>query len=268
MPKVCLNDVELYYEVHGPDASQSRLPLMLVAGLASDSQSWLTVLAALAEHRSVVLLDNRGCGRTAPQHCPNSIDAMADDCIALADHLGIDRFDLLGHSMGGFVALDCALRYQERIGHLVLANAAAASSARNDALFDDWCGSWESGIDRALWFRNFFYWVFTPAFFEPASTVEDLLRLNLDYPFPQSIEGFAGQVAAIRGFDHWTALTKVGADTLVLCSERDLVFPPGADAAGLASIPGARVVVIPDQAHALHVEAPNLFLGPVLDFLR
>jgi pimeloyl-ACP methyl ester carboxylesterase len=63
---------------------------------------------------------------------------MAENCVALADHLGIARFDLLGHSMGGLIAIDCASNHPRRIGRLVLANSAAANISRNVSLFDDW----------------------------------------------------------------------------------------------------------------------------------
>jgi pimeloyl-ACP methyl ester carboxylesterase len=268
MPSLHLGDIDLYYETHGLAAApDGPTPLVLVAGLASDSQSWLTVLPALAERRPVVVFDNRGCGRTTPQGGANGIDRMAADCIALADHLRLGRFDLIGHSMGGYVALDCALAQPERVRRLVLANTAATSPARNDSLFADWAAGLTEGTDAARWFRTFFYWIFTPGFFQDPKAVADLLRLALDYPYPQSAAGFAGQTRALRGFDRRAALAGLRTETLVLASGSDLIFPPGDDAAGLAAIPGARVVVVPELAHALHVEAPGRFLDPVEAFL-
>ena len=95
MPILHNKDVDLYYEIHGEGA-----PLMLVAGLASDSQSWLPVVDALTSQYQLILLDNRGVGRTEPKDIEISIGAMADDCIALARHLNVSSFSLLGHSMG------------------------------------------------------------------------------------------------------------------------------------------------------------------------
>lgn len=268
MPSLHLDDIDLYYEQHGPAAApDGPTPLVLVAGLASDSQSWLPVLAALAERRPVVIFDNRGCGRTTPQDCAGGIERMAADCIALADHLGLGRFDLIGHSMGGYIALACALAHPGRLRRLVLANTAATSPARNDSLFADWAANLADGTDAGRWFRTFFYWIFTPRFFEDPKAVADLLRLALDYPYPQSAAGFEGQIKAMRGFDRLGALAGLRTETLVLASGSDLIFPPGDDAAGLAAIPGADVAVVPGLAHALHVEAPGRFLDPVQAFL-
>jgi pimeloyl-ACP methyl ester carboxylesterase len=268
MPLTPINGIDLYYELHGSAADAGGTPpLVAVAGLASDSQSWMPVVGPLAEHRRLVLFDNRGCGRSQPQDAASGIDAMAADCIALADHLGLERFDLLGHSMGGFVALTCALRHPERVHRLILANTAASSGARNDSLFADWAATLAGGMDPAVWFRNFFYWIFTPGFFARPDVVGEALRLALDYPHPQSPAGFSAQAAAMCGFDCRGRLAELRAPALALCAERDLIFPPDEALADLHAIPGAEVVVVPGQAHALHVEAPAQFLAPVLDFL-
>ena len=100
MPMAKVNDLEIYYEIHGEGP-----PLLLVAGLASDSQSWQPVLDSLAADYQVIVFDNRGVGRTTPQEAGNSISRMADDCVGFARQLGIGKFHLLGHSMGGFIAL-------------------------------------------------------------------------------------------------------------------------------------------------------------------
>lgn len=270
MPHAHLNDIDLYYEVHGPAVPHTGLPpLVMLAGLATDSQSWLPVLPDLAARRAVVILDNRGCGRTTPQDAPNSLARMAADCLALADRLGLPRFDLLGHSMGGCIALECALARPERINRLVLANSAATNSARNDLLFADWAAELEAlaarGADLTRWFRTFFYWIFTPALFADPAMLADWLRLSVTYPWPQSAAGFRGQVAAMRGFDRRADLPRIDRRTLILAGGADLLFPP--DGAGLTALPQARQQIIPDQAHGLYIQAPAAFVGAVGAFL-
>jgi pimeloyl-ACP methyl ester carboxylesterase len=97
MARFSRGDVDVYYEIHGEGA-----PLMMIAGLASDSQSWQPIIADLASHYRLITVDNRGAGRTTPQDAPVSIRAMADDCVALLDFLGLPSVHVLGHSMGGF----------------------------------------------------------------------------------------------------------------------------------------------------------------------
>ena len=271
MPKLSLDDIQLYYEVHGPDIADTGQPaLLLVPDLAADSRDWGSVLGALAERRTVICLDHRGAGRTRPADAPNSIGHMAEDCLALAAHLGLQRFDLLGHGLGGFVALECALRRPKRIARLILANSAARLNARNARLFSDWSSALigAGGVAGQHWWGNLLYWSFTPSWFEDSAAVDRRLYQVVTDEYPLTPAGFRGQVAAMHGFDRRAALGRIRASTLVLGGELDMLFPPGDNGAGLARITRARVVLIPGQGHAIHVEAPELFLEPVLDYLR
>ncbi|MCK5684085.1 alpha/beta hydrolase, partial [bacterium] len=77
MPQIKTNNVDLYYEIHGKGT-----PLLLIAGMASDSQSWQPVVKELSQHYRIIILDNRGTGRTTPQDINTGIQSIADDCIA------------------------------------------------------------------------------------------------------------------------------------------------------------------------------------------
>ena len=119
MPTLARADVELHYEIRG-----SGRPLLLIAGLAADSAFWLAAIDALAASRQVILVDNRGSGRTTPLDAPTGIGVMADDCAALLRHLGLRGVDMAGHSMGGMIAQECAIRYPELVDRVVLASTA------------------------------------------------------------------------------------------------------------------------------------------------
>ena len=149
MPMFSREDVDLYYECHGSGA-----PLFLIAGLASDSQSWQPIIGDLAAHFRVIALDNRGVGRTIPQDAPTSIRAMADDCVALIDHLRLPSVHVLGHSMGGFIAQELAIRRADKVNALILAATASASCRRNNELFRGWANALANGANRSAWFRN------------------------------------------------------------------------------------------------------------------
>jgi pimeloyl-ACP methyl ester carboxylesterase len=262
MPTLAVNGVDLYYETHGEGA-----PLLLVAGMASDSQSWQPVLDRLASRFLVITPDNRGVGRTSPPGCITSISAMADDCVALVRHLGLASVNLLGHSMGGFVAQDLAIRYPECVERLVLAGTSSANSRRNNILFADWASSLDQGLDPEPWFRNIFFWIFSSRFFEDERTVAAALQFAVEYPYPQSPAAFRNQVTAIAGFNATGALPLIVARTLVLAGEEDLLFPPRACAALAKQLPRAAFVRIDNAGHALHMENPQAFTEAVLNFL-
>jgi pimeloyl-ACP methyl ester carboxylesterase len=262
MPNKVFNGIDLYYEIHG-----KGLPLMLVAGLASDSQSWQPIIKDLSRHYLVITPDNRGVGRTKPQDIEISIHQIADDCIALIRYLGLSSVNILGHSMGGFVAMDIAIRYPQFVNKLILAGTSASNSRRNNSLLSDWSSCLESRMDAGLWFRNIFYWIFSARFFENEAAVSDAVRFAIEYPYPQSIIAFKNQVKAIASYDCTEDLYRITSKTLVISGKEDLLFPTEVGAGLAQAIPGAVFSVIDNAAHSIHMEQPQAFTDYVLDFL-
>ncbi len=262
MPYVLINDVELYYEVHGEGE-----PLLLVAGLASDSQSWQPIVDDLSQNYYVITFDNRGAGRTKPQDIEMSISDIADDCIALIKHLGLSSVNLLGHSMGGFVALDCAIRYPEYISKLILAATSAANSERNNTLFLDWISYLENGVSTELWFRNIFYWIFSKRFFEDKEVMNNAIQFAIEYPYPQTAPAFKNQVLAINEYNSIDDLPSITSKTMIICGKEDLLFTPEESIAMLQTIPGALFAIIEHAAHSIHMEKPAEFINIVREFI-
>lgn len=262
MPFLHLNQTRLYFEQLG-----SGPPLLLIAGLASDSQSWLAVLPALAERFTLILPDNRGVGRST-QNCEISISQMADDCAALIHHLGLTQVSLLGHSMGGMVALECTRRHPELVERLLLAATTAKNPVRNNLLFQDWADLYDANLDRAAWFRSLLYWIFTERFFENQPLLDLSLDYLLNYPWPQSPQAFRQQVQAIARFDANPWLGQIAVPACVLAAEQDLLMPLEQATSLAQQLPNATLKVIKDAAHSLQTEQPELFVRAVVDFLN
>jgi pimeloyl-ACP methyl ester carboxylesterase len=257
-----VGDLHLYYEVHGQGD-----PLLLIAGLASDSQSWQPIVGELSRDYRVIVFDNRGAGRTSPDDVDITIPLIADDCIALVNYLGLNSVSILGHSMGGFVAMDCAIRYPDRVGALILAATSAFNSKRNNTLLSDWVSYLESGMDLRLWFRNIFYWIFSINFFANEVALNEAIRLAIEYTYPQSKEAFKKQVEAIAKFNCLQFLPNITSKTLVICGKKDLLFPPEESIVLSEKIPGARFSLIEKAAHSIHMEFPQEFTQRVRNFL-
>ena len=110
-----VNGINLYYETHG-----SGRPLILLHGGLGAGEMFGPILPELAKDHQVITVDLQGHGRTADIDRPLDQRLMADDVAALIDHLGLDRPDLVGYSLGGGVAFHTAVRYPDRIRRLVL----------------------------------------------------------------------------------------------------------------------------------------------------
>ena len=113
-----VNGINLYYETHG-----SGQPMILLHGGLGSGEMFGPVLPALAANHLVIVVDLQGHGRTADIDRPIDVRLMADDIAALIDHLGLDRPDLVGYSLGGGVALHTAAKYPAKVGRLVVASA-------------------------------------------------------------------------------------------------------------------------------------------------
>ena len=261
MPFLSHDGIELYYEQHG-----SGPPLLLIAGLASDSQSWLPVVAALAQQFTVILPDNRGVGRST-QECIISVELMAHDCAALIHHLGHGQVAVAGHSMGGMVAMALARRYPQVVERLLLVATTARNLVRNNLLFCDWADQLETGQDRTVWYRTILSWILTEQFFDNRQLLDATLIYLLSYPWPQSPAAFRQQVQAIAAFDATPWLRELAMPTRVLAAEQDILMPLEYAECLARQISGASLGIIKAAAHSLHTEQPQAFSTAVTDFL-
>jgi len=258
-----IGNTDLFYEIRGEGS-----PLILLAGLASDSQSWSTVVIRLAKHFMLIMPDNRGCGRTT---CPSeeiTIRGMADDVIALMDHLNIEKADILGHSMGSYVAQQLCLDNPQRFNKLILAASSSFTNKRNIALLNDLVKYREDGMEIREWFRCLYFWIFTRQFFEDEKMLDLSLTYSVDYPFPQTLEQFKKQVQALNSFDGSKRIEDIHHQTMILCGEEDILFRPGESINALSKIPDSQVCIIENAAHALHTEQAEGFVKEVQAFLK
>src|SRR3982075_2531212 len=113
-----VNGINLYYETHG-----SGRPLVLLHGGLGSGEMFGPVLPLLAERHKVIAVDLQGHGRTADIDRPIDVRLMAADIDALIDHLGVDRPDIVGYSLGGGVALHTAAKYPAKVRRLVVTSA-------------------------------------------------------------------------------------------------------------------------------------------------
>jgi pimeloyl-ACP methyl ester carboxylesterase len=123
-----VNGLKLYYEVHGRGK-----PLVLLHGGVGASEMFAPILTALASGRQDIAVDLQAHGRTADIDRPLRFELMADDIAALVKHLGLQKVDVLGFSLGGGVALRTAIQHPEVVGRLVL----VATTCKRDGWYPE-----------------------------------------------------------------------------------------------------------------------------------
>jgi len=127
MPNVKLpTGVDLYYESHGQGE-----PLVFIPSTAFSGEVWKPFqVPALSKSLNLVIHDPRGCGRSTVSQEVYTLDQMANDVVALLDHLGIRSAHVLGHSMGGRIGLSMTLNFPGRVKSLILAASGSGPAAR------------------------------------------------------------------------------------------------------------------------------------------
>ena len=198
-----INGLHLYYEVHG----EGRPMILLHGGLGS-GEMFGPILPALAERHQVIAVDLQGHGRTADIDRPIDIRLMADDIAALIDHLGLDKPDLVGYSLGGGVALQTAVKYPAKVRRLV----AAAANIRRDAIYPEMLAQ-QGQVNAAA------------AEFMKDTPMYELYQRVAPRPedFPRLLDKMGESMA--KGFDFTEEVRGLQVPTLVVAADADMAPP-------------------------------------------
>ena len=127
------NGARIHYEVIDATSPWIESPetLILQHGIGADPDMWRTWLPTLIDRYRVVITDLRGYRRSVSSAPGPSwtLANLSDDVIAVADAMGLETFHLLGESIGGTIALDCAVRYPARVARLIVSNGGHVGSS-------------------------------------------------------------------------------------------------------------------------------------------
>lgn len=261
MPKFSHNQAEIHYEVMGDGP-----PLLAIAGIASDHASWLPIVPLLEQHFQLILIDNRGAGRTECALDTVSIEAMRDDALALLDHLDIDRAHVMGHSMGAMIGLRIAFVAPERVNRLVAMSAGTAGTYRTQLLMEDLARLNAQGVERSVWYRMLFYWMFSTRYFADPKKLAEAVDHAIAYPYAPTNEMFAAQVRAGRRLAPFD-VSNMQVPTLSLMGAEDILIPPTVARALLKRHPQIKTVTIDEAGHSVHWDAPQQSARAIIDFL-
>jgi pimeloyl-ACP methyl ester carboxylesterase len=259
MPFADLAEIRLHYEIDGDGP-----PLLLLAGMMSDSASWGPIVPALAARFTVIRPDNRTTGQTVPQDAPAGLQIWAEDAVGLLDHLGLERAHVAGHSLGGIIALHLAATAPGRVDRLALLASAPLFLPRNAALFRHLLTLRGEGMPPDLWLRGLFPWLFHPRAYDSPDQIEMMVALSLGYPHAQGTEAMARQVAALDAAAEALALPDRLPDTLALLASDDALYPSALARAALEQLGPIRIAEVAAAGHSVHWDAPEAVISALL----
>lgn len=247
-------------------------PLLLLHGFTGSSATWEPHFAALGERFSIIAVDLIGHGRSEVPADPARyrMERCVEDLVALLDALGIDRTMLLGYSLGGRVALHLTLDAPERVSRLILESASPGipdSAARADRVRAD--EALADKIEREGLATFIDMWERLPLFASQAQLSPEIWERQRTARLASNATGLANSLRGMGAGAMEPVVDRLGeisVPTLLIAGELDGKYCAlGRQMA--AAIPGARLAIVSDAGHAVHLEQPDAFDRLVVDFL-
>ncbi len=265
MPKIKVNDIAINYEIHG-----DGFPLLMIPGVSICLKVWdKSLIDELSKRFKVILFDNRGSGQTDIPEGEYTIKMMADDTIGLMDALNIERAHIMGFSMGGMIAQELALSYPHRVERLILWGAACGGRKTvppNLEAFKLFIGAIEDLTPERM-AKSTIPLVFTRSFINNnPQYIDDKIQRFLKCRIPFS--SYARQVRAMLNFNVCRKLKKIDVPTLIMQGKKDILVPLQNGEILAELIPGAKLIIFENSAHAIYPHEPELFITFLLEFLE
>lgn len=254
MPFIRSGDCNVHYEVFG-----SGPPMLWLHGFTSCAKFWLDLAPQVPGRH--VLVDARGHGYSDPsREAPITPETMAEDVVRVMDAAGVDRAVVLGHSMGGMIAQELALRHPERVAALLLVSTLPSVPMLG---FKARILGSRLAITRyhPRPVARFFV-----RFFEPWLTL-DQADMVLDHFYRAHHPTLRTIGRGLLAFNALDRLDRVRCPVRVIVGAGDrYLLEPSQELQ--RRIPGADRVVVPDSGHGMPIEKPQEFLQSVREFLE
>jgi 3-oxoadipate enol-lactonase len=262
MPMVKVNDINMYYEIHGEGE-----PLILISGNGAESSQWKEMIPTFSKDCRVIPFDNRGAGRTDKPDMEYSIEMMAADVIGLMDGLGIEKAHILGASMGGMIAQNIAFLYPDRVKSMILVVTSMKCSPRSNYACKQAIKHVQDGSDPDALAEHSAVWSFPEEVLANPGAVNRIKSAMAHVLNPQTVDAFKRQNDAIVTFDSSKWIIEIMAPTLVIAGDGDIIWPQKYSGQELAkAISGSKFVSLPG-AHMAYILSAEAFQKNVIDFL-
>lgn len=261
MPKIKVNDIELYYELHGPEAA----PVLVLNNgvLMNAATSWLFQTPALSRHYRLLQYDCRGQGQSDHLEGPYTMELHADDLAQLLDALNIERAHIAGISYGGEVAQAFALKYPARVRSLILADTVSEVGPELRAIIKSWLNR-ARAADAEGFFDVTLAWNFSPSFIRAnPKLLEDARKRYALLDFPAVVR----LCECFLEVNFTERLGEIKAPTCIMVGERDLLKGPAYADILRRGIPHAELHLLKEAGHASCWEKASEFNTIALGFL-
>jgi pimeloyl-ACP methyl ester carboxylesterase len=257
MPYAVLPNIKLYYEEYG-----SGEPVLFLHGFTLDRRMWEAQVPFLSKAYRVILLDQRGHGKSDAPVTGHSRADRVEDVLHFLDYLAIDRVHLVGLSMGGAVAIGFAMKYQECLKSLTLVSTGAAgySAGRKFSKLDTIAK--QQGVEAVMraWMKMALSW-----YKGDKTEIKELMSTMMsEHTGAIWMDPMRGKYPRTVDLDN---VHTISVPTCIFAGSADRIFVPLAEQLH-AKITGSILRIYDGIGHMLNLEAPERFNEDLKRFLN
>ena len=251
MATIRINDMDVYYELHGHGT-----PLVLIAGYTCDHTFWDAMIDELAQMFQILIFDNRGAGQTKDMGASFTLETMVDDTMTLIQQLGIQRPHILGQSMGGVIAQLMAKKYADKINKLIILNSASQINRRTIKALESLLNLRKESISFDLLIETAMPWFFSSNYLAKPENITLFKEMLKNNPYLQSLQDQERQFMALLQFDSQSWLQEIKTPTLAIAATEDIVCLPEESQQLTKNIVNSQFIAIP-SGHSSPLEQPK-----------
>lgn len=250
-----LSDFSMYYEIQG----HGDETWLWIHGNIASTRWWHHVRSFVPDHVRLIMMDLRGCGQSSRPDEGYKIEQYAEDVYALIKQLGLHTFHLLGHSMGGLVALTLTLNHPELVTSLTLLDSVPAGGLELDDArrkgFRELLGSSEA-LAQAV------------RLCLPYCTDEDYIQSVIRDAAACADSIYLENPETMHETDLSSRLGEISCPVLILHGREDVIIPAATMAETIDKIPQARVILLEQCGHSPFNERPEVAFQHYYQFLK
>lgn len=261
MPIAKINNINVYYEVHGQGE-----PLVFISGFITDHFSWGNIFKRFTDNFQVVLIDNRGTGKSDTPNYPYTVDMMADDVVGLCKHLNITKAYFIGTSLGAAIVQTIAYKYPEFVLSFALSCPFQKINSRLKLQVESFQELRKAKDLTSAVAKMALSTLYSLDFLHSDARVMQCVELIINDPHPVNDIGYKSQMHALFNFDSSAWLNKVKTPCYIIYADEDMIVDLDSSWAVIKALPEADSYCFENVGHVPHVEKPELFIKLLLDF--
>lgn len=262
MPKVLINDKNIYYEVYGEGE-----PIIILNGIMMSTLSWQGFIDLFSKDNKLILLDFIDQGQSDKADKNYTQDIHVNTLKGLFDYLNIKKVNMIGISYGGEVAMKFALKHQKMLKSLILSNTTSYTNYQLIDIGKSWINAAKT-YDGTVFFKTTIPTIYSTDFYEEnIDWLTKREKLFSEAFTKEWYEGFIRLTTSAENLNITNELKNIKIPTLIIGSENDIITPTEYQNKIYDEIENSYFVVIKKAGHASMYEKPYEFCSLVLGFL-